>query len=86
MMPFVLQLWMYLTPNFYPASLVPGKWQSLYRLNPMVGVVEGFRWALLGKKDMDFTFLAINILMVTVILLAGIIYFNKAEDTFADII
>jgi lipopolysaccharide transport system permease protein len=84
--PFLLQLWMYLTPNFYPVSFIPEKWRPYYMLNPMVGVVEGFRWALLNKPDMDFTFLGINISMMLILLIAGLFYFEKTEKTFADVI
>lgn len=84
--PFLLQLWMYLTPNFYPISLIPKKWLPLYMLNPMVGVVEGFRWALLNKPGMNFTALGMSMTLVLILLFTGLFFFKKTEKTFADVI
>jgi lipopolysaccharide transport system permease protein len=69
-----------------PVSLVPEKWRLLYSLNPMVGVIEGFRWALLGKAAPDFRVLAISTVTVVALLFAGIVYFKRMERTFADVI
>lgn len=84
--PFLVQFWLYASPVAYPVSIVPERWRLLYSLNPMAGVVEGFRWALLGKEHPDFGVMAVSAAVVIVILLAGLIYFNKMERTFADIV
>jgi len=77
---------MYASPIAYPVSIVPEKWRLLYSLNPMAGVVEGFRWALLGKESPDFRLMAVSAAVVLVVLLGGIVYFKKMEQTFADVI
>ena len=84
--PFLIQIWMYASPIAYPVSIVPEKWRLLYSLNPIAGVVEGFRWALLGKESPDFRIMAVSTAVVLVVLLGGILYFRKMEQTFADII
>jgi len=84
--PFLTQLWMYASPIAYPVSLIPEKWRLLYSLNPLVGVVEGFRWALLGKESPDFSIMAVSAVVVLVVLLGGLVYFKKMEQTFADVI
>jgi lipopolysaccharide transport system permease protein len=84
--PFVIQVWMYASPIAYPVSMVPEKWRLLYSLNPMVGVIEGFRWALLGRKSPDFMLMAVSASVVLVLLVGGIVYFKKMEQTFADVI
>ena len=66
--------------------MVPEKWRLLYSLNPMVGVIEGFRWALLGKERPDFMVMAISSIVVLALLAGGIVYFKRMERTFADII
>ena len=84
--PFLTQFWIYASPIAYPVSLIPEKWRLLYSLNPLVGVVEGFRWALLGMESPDFRLMAVSATVVLVILLGGLVYFKKTEQTFADII
>jgi lipopolysaccharide transport system permease protein len=84
--PFLTQVWMYASPVAYPVSMVPEKWRLLYSLNPMVGVIEGFRWALLGKESPDFGVMAVSSTAVMILLLGGIVYFKRMERTFADII
>jgi len=84
--PFLTQVWMYASPVAYPASMVPEKWRLLYSLNPMVGVIEGFRWALLGKQSPDFLVMAASSTVVLALLVGGIIYFKRTEQTFADVI
>ena len=84
--PFLTQFWMYATPIAYSSSLIPEKWRWLYSLNPMTGVVEGFRWAVLGKSSLDTSSLAISTLAVAVLFLGGLYYFKRMESTFADII
>ncbi len=84
--PFLVQVWMYASPIAYPVNLIPEKWRLLYSLNPMSGVIEGFRWALLGKQSPDFGVMAISAAAVFLLLVGGLLYFKKMEDTFADII
>lgn len=83
--PFLLQLWLYVTPVIFPVSLVPERWQWLLYLNPMTGLVEGFRSAFLGKP-FDLTGLGISLGIATVVLVIGVAYFEKVERRFADII
>ena len=84
--PFVIQIWMFASPIVYPVSLVPERWRLLYGLNPMVGVIEGFRWALLGKAAPDPVVMAESVVVLFVVLIAGMVYFRKTERQFADVI
>ena len=85
--PFIQQLWLYITPIAYPASLVPEKWQLLYAINPMTGVVEGFRWALLGTTPNAPVGLLLTSTVVSLILLfTGLFYFRRMERLFADMV
>jgi lipopolysaccharide transport system permease protein len=84
--PFIVQLWMFASPLAYPVSMIPERWRLLYSLNPMVGVIEGFRWALLGKAHPDWMALGISITVVTLLLFSGAAYFRRMERTFGDII
>jgi lipopolysaccharide transport system permease protein len=84
--PFLSQFWMYATPIAYSISLIPEQWQALYSLNPMVGVVEGFRWALLGTDDLNLTSLLISVGVVVALTFGGLRYFRRMEDDFADVI
>jgi len=84
--PFLVQLWMFASPVAYPVSLVPERWRVLYSLNPMAGVIEGFRWALLGKESPDFEVIVISSMMVTTLLISGVVFFKHTERTFADVI
>jgi lipopolysaccharide transport system permease protein len=84
--PFLVQFWMFASPVAYPVSLVPEQWRLLYSLNPMAGVIEGFRWALLGKASPDFELMAISAAVVLCLFCGAIIYFKHAERTFADLI
>jgi len=84
--PFLTQIWLFVTPIAYPSSLVPEKWRFLYGLNPMAGVVEGFRWALLGKSTIDVTLLLVSSFMVVCLLIGGLIYFRRMDRTFADVV
>jgi lipopolysaccharide transport system permease protein len=83
---FLTQFWLFITPVAYPSSIVPEKWRALYGLNPMAGVVEGFRWALLGKTEAPGPLLAVSVVAVIVILVGGLYYFRRMEETFADIV
>jgi len=85
-LPFIVQIWMYACPVIYSVSLVPAEWRWLYSLNPMVGVIEGFRWALLGKAHPDFGAMAISSAIVAVMLIAGLVFFKRMERMFADVI
>jgi lipopolysaccharide transport system permease protein len=82
---FLTQLWLFLTPIAYPASIVPERWQAVYGLNPMVGVVEGFRWALLGAGDGPGVMLAVSTAASAVLFVSGLYYFRRMERTFADL-
>jgi lipopolysaccharide transport system permease protein len=84
-MPFVVQLWMFATPVAYPASLVPARWRAVYGLNPMAGVIEGFRWALAGGPPPGVITL-VSAGVVIVLIAGGAVYFRKLEGTFADVI
>jgi lipopolysaccharide transport system permease protein len=84
--PFLVQIWMFISPVTYPVSLVPEKWRLLYSLNPMAGVIEGFRWALLGKQSPDFAVITASAVMMFTLLVTGIVYFKHTERTFADVI
>ena len=86
MLPFLTQIWMFATPIIYPVSVVPDSWRLLYSLNPMVGVVEGFRWALLGESNgMDVT-IGLSVFVVAGVLGGGVLYFQSVQQTFADVI
>lgn len=83
--PFLTQLWFFSTPIAYPSSLVPEKWRLLLGLNPMAGVVEGFRWALLGVGRLP-PMTAVSAAVACVLLYTGMVYFSRMERTFADIV
>jgi len=83
--PFLTQLWMFATPVAYPSSLIPQPWRAWSGLNPMAGVVEGFRWALLGSASNPGMLLWISIGAVLMLLAGGLFYFRRMESTFADI-
>ncbi len=85
--PFLTQFWLFVTPIAYPASMVPEKWQLIYSLNPMAGVVEGFRWALLGtEQGAPGPMLAVSSLVAIVLLVTGMVYFRRMERNFADMV
>ena len=85
-LPFVLQIWLYASPVAYPISIVPQQWRILYSLNPMVGVIEGFRWVLLGSAKPDALAMLTSCIFIGVTLIGGLIYFRKMERSFADVI
>jgi len=86
MVPFLLQIWMYATPIVYPITTIPeGTLRYLYSLNPMVGVVQGFRWALFGGSPPDMTLL-VSTVAVLLLLVGGLFYFKRMEKTFADVV
>jgi lipopolysaccharide transport system permease protein len=83
--PFIVQVWLYASPVAYSSSLIPPQWQWLYALNPMVGVIDGFRWALLGTSwSPGAVFL--STVIVLLILVLGMFYFHRMQDSFADIV
>lgn len=85
-MPFIVQFWMYATPIVYPSSLLPEPWRALYGINPMAGVVEGFRWALLGTDTAPGPIIIVSSLAALALLVGGALYFRKLEKTFADVL
>jgi len=85
-LPFLTQFWMYATPIAYSSTIVPERWQWLYSLNPMTGVVEGFRWALLGTESPLGLPILISVVVVVVLLIGGVMYFKHMEDSFADVV
>jgi lipopolysaccharide transport system permease protein len=82
--PFLTQFWMLATPIAYPLSEIPEQWQTLYMVNPMVGVVESFRWALLGGDPVPPLALILTLVISVVVLISGLFYFRRMERTFAD--
>jgi lipopolysaccharide transport system permease protein len=87
LIPFLTQFWLFITPIAYPASMVPGKWKILYSLNPMTGVVEGFRWALLGtQQSAPGPMLWVSIGISTLLLVSGLFYFRAMERQIADLV
>jgi lipopolysaccharide transport system permease protein len=84
--PFLVQAWMFATPIAYPSSLLDEPWRTLYGLNPMAGVVEGFRWALLGTETAPGPIVFVSAFVALAMLVSGAFYFRRMEDTFADVI
>ena len=85
-LPFLTQFWMFITPIAYPASIVPERWHILYAINPMTGVVEGFRWALLGSGEAPGLILLVSSAVAVVVLVSGLFYFKRMERVFVDVI
>jgi len=83
--PFLIQLWLFASPVVYSSTLLPEKYRIIYGLNPMAGVIEGFRWALLGTTPPG-SLLAVSVMIVVVILISGAYYFRRMEKTFADVV
>lgn len=83
--PFIVQLWMFTSPVVYPASRIPEKYLYLFWCNPMSGVIEGFRWCLLGRGNLD-PMMIISVIIVGVVLISGLYYFKKMEHLFADVV
>jgi lipopolysaccharide transport system permease protein len=86
LVPFVIQIWMYLSPVVYASSMVPQRYRMLYSLNPLVGVIDGFRWAMFGQNAPDWSMLGMSSSVAVVLLVTGLYYFHRVEQTFADII
>ena len=84
--PFLVQAWMFATPIAYPSSLLDEPWRSLYGINPMAGVIEGFRWALLGTETAPGPIIFVSALVAVGLLISGAFYFRRMEKTFADVV
>lgn len=82
--PFIIQFWLFATPIAYPLSIVPQEWRFIYSLNPMVGVVEGFRWCLLKSANPPDITILVSVLISLFLLIVSLFYFNRLERTFAD--
>jgi lipopolysaccharide transport system permease protein len=85
-LPFMLQIWMYATPVVYPLSMIPDRWRVFYDLNPTVGLVEGFRWSLLGRGNLDIQAIAVGAMVTLALFVGGLIFFRRSEPRFADIL
>lgn len=84
--PFLIQFWMFASPVAYPSSLVPERWRWLYGLNPMAGVIEGFRWAITGQGQAPSGLIFVSAGVVVVLFVGGVIYFRRMESTIADVV
>jgi lipopolysaccharide transport system permease protein len=84
--PFIIQVWFFLTPIVYSSSMLPEPWRTLYGINPMAGVVEGFRWALLGTDTQPGSIVLLSAVVAVILFISGAYYFRRMERTFADIV
>ena len=84
--PFLVQLWMFGTPIAYPSSLLGEPWRTIYGINPMTGVVEGFRWALLGTDTAPGPIILVSAVVAILLLVTGMFYFQRMEKSFADVV
>lgn len=84
--PFLTQIWLFATPVAYSSNLIPEQWRLLYGLNPMVGVVEGFRWALLGQEGVSSNLILLSVVVVLGLFVGGLFYFRRMEREFADVV
>jgi lipopolysaccharide transport system permease protein len=84
--PFLTQFWFFASPVFYSSSIFPEKWRLLYSLNPMVSVIDGFRWAVLGKQAPAVVPMVLSTAVVVVLLLSGIVFFKRMEQIIADVL
>jgi lipopolysaccharide transport system permease protein len=84
--PFLTQFWLFSTPIAYPSSLLSESWRTVYAINPMVGVVEGFRWALLGTNTTPGPIIIVSSMAAFMVLVSGAFYFRRMEKTFADVV
>ena len=84
--PFLTQAWLFVTPIAYPSSLLPEPWRTVYGLNPMAGVVEGFRWALLGTDTAPGRMIMVSVLVAVILFVSGAFYFRRMEQSFADVL
>jgi lipopolysaccharide transport system permease protein len=87
LLPFITEIWKYISPVVYSVTLIPEKWQWLYSINPMSGVIFGFRWALLGKPEsIDLVSIAISSAIALIVFVSGLFFFRRMERVFADMI
>ncbi len=86
MVPFLTQFWLFATPVAYPSNMLPEPWKTVYGLNPMAGVVEGFRWALLGVDTPPGPMIWVSAVVSVLLLLSGVVYFTRTEKSFADVV
>lgn len=84
--PFAIQLWLFVTPIIYPASMIPRRFRMLVALNPLSGIIEAFRFSLLPERQLDWRLLGVSIALTFLILIGGFVYFRKVEQAFADIV
>ncbi len=84
--PFIVQIWLFSTPIAYPSTLIPPGWRTLYAINPMAGVVEGFRWALLGTDTAPGPMIAVSAIAAILLLVGGLYFFRRMERQFADVV
>jgi lipopolysaccharide transport system permease protein len=84
--PFLVQIWLFASPVAYPASVVPENWRFLYNLNPLAGIIEGFRWALLGNQNPPVIVLMSTAIVVLELIYGGIVFFKRMEKTFVDVV
>jgi lipopolysaccharide transport system permease protein len=84
-LPFIIQIWLFASPVVYPSTLLPEPYRMIYGLNPMAGVIEGFRWALLGTSPPS-SLIIVSIAVVAMILVSGAFYFRRMEKIFADLV
>jgi lipopolysaccharide transport system permease protein len=84
--PFIVQFGLYVSPVGFSSNVVPAQWRLLYSMNPMVGVIDGFRWSILGEQNLYWPGFFISVVVVALIIISGIYYFRSTERTFADII
>ena len=86
-MPFLIQLWLFATPIAYPSNIIPKPWRTLYALNPMVGAIEGFRWAVVGgKSPAPVVLMIVSFCVIGLMLFAGLYYFQRREENLADLV
>lgn len=86
LIPFLVQMWMFATPIAYASSLVPDEWRAIYGINPMVGVIDGFRWAVLGLDTWPGPAVLVSACVAVALLISGAYYFRRMEDSFADVV
>jgi homopolymeric O-antigen transport system permease protein len=84
--PFLIQAWLFASPIGYPSSIIPSRWRALYGLNPLAGAIEGFRWSVLGTQTRPGPVVAVSVGVTVVLLIGGLIYFTRTQQTFADTI
>ena len=86
LIPFLIQFWFFVTPVVYASTIIPERWQIFYSLNPMVGVIEGFRWALLGQQNLSWSSMVFSFMIILVLFVGGVLFFRHMEIEFADVV